>query len=103
MSFACELNNVGLIELLLRHSADPSLTDLEGNNCLHYVLKGPSANSKSKVECLKLILNHTNKINEVNRDHKSALMLAQYIDDPKVTQILIERGAKVSLRDKDGN
>ncbi len=101
LSFACELNLAHMIELLISNKANPNLKDVEGNNCLHYVLKGGKSNKKSY--CVKLLLNHINRIDEMNRDHKTALMMAQYIEDPLVTKILISKGANVSLRDGNGH
>jgi ankyrin repeat protein len=39
----------------------------------------------------------------MNREFKSALMMAQYIDDPLATKMLISKGANLSLRDEKGN
>ena len=91
-----------MVELLLKNKANPNLTDLDGNNCLHYAFKSKSQDSLHKDSSAKLILNIINSIDAKNRSDKTALMLCQTLDDSYMTIMLINKGANISIKDSGG-
>ncbi len=101
LSISCEKNQPYIAQLLLKNKANPNLKDLAGNNCLHYCFL-TTRTEKQKQHVSHLILNNIKDINEINRNHKTVLMLAQGYQDEIITKILIAKGAKICIKDNQG-
>jgi ankyrin repeat protein len=95
---AVEENNLKIVTILLNAGADVNLLDEDGNTPLMML------NDETNSEIIKLLVNHGTDPNIQNKDGKrSALLNAAMEDNFKAMRILIEAGAKVNLKDEDGD
>ena len=83
--------------VLLKAGADPSITDANGNICLHYSVQGG---------CGKVVLettfNHGDHVNATNRKGHTALMMACEKGSMDYITALIEAGADPNSTDVNG-
>ncbi|XP_067661991.1 ankyrin-3-like [Haliotis asinina] len=89
---AAECGHEDVVELLVENGADLSLACSTSNNILHL------ACSKGYVEVLKYVLSqNTVDINSRGRSKKTPAMIAAECGHEKVVELLMEKGANLSL------
>jgi hypothetical protein len=86
-----------LVDLLIRHGAKVRLVDNEGNTALIHAVEN-SVNA----EIIKRLVDAGSDVNVVNKKGRTALMNAAYEDDVESVRALLLGGAKVDLKDKEG-
>ncbi|XP_046567998.1 serine/threonine-protein phosphatase 6 regulatory ankyrin repeat subunit A-like [Haliotis rubra] len=83
-----------MVELLVQNGANLSLSDAHGDNILHYVCSG------GHVEVLKYVLSRdTEDINRRGNGNKTPVMVAGERGHRDVVELLVQKGANLSLRD----
>jgi uncharacterized protein len=90
------INNVELIDFLINLGADPTIKDNKGNNLL---IKSLEAGDFLFDAILEL---NSIDINEKNNKGYTALMMAIYNGQNRRARILLDKGANINLRSKDG-
>ena len=89
------------IQILLEHSASPALvlsTDDEGQTCLHYAVR-----ELANIDILKLLIDRGARINHVDKQGRSPLMVATHSFCPRVAiRTLLELGADPHVTDDSG-
>ncbi|XP_048258039.1 ankyrin repeat domain-containing protein 50-like [Haliotis rufescens] len=87
-----------VVELLVSKGADVSLVDKDGDNILHLACIG------GHLEIVKFVLSlNVVDINSRGRGSMTPVMRAAWIGHTDVVELLVSKGADVSLVDKDGD
>jgi ankyrin repeat protein len=100
---ATELQDPKSLKLLLKNKANPNLTihnekrQENGWNCLH------KAASDGATEIAKILLDHGLDINSRTPDGQTPLMISLDYRKLEMMDLLIKKGADLSLKDKWGN
>jgi palmitoyltransferase ZDHHC13/17 len=95
--WACKKCNYYIVDLLLKHGADPLLTDDQGFNLLH------SATLDGNVFQMVLILHHPDiPVDVADAQGHTSLMWAAYKGYGGLIDVLVKWGANVYARDSQG-
>lgn len=86
-----------LIRMLLAHGADPSALDHDGATALHHAVMGSRA-----LEIIPLLVNQGADVNARDDNGVSVLMQAVMNDKPELVGLMIDLGADLRIRTKDG-
>ncbi|XP_053673368.1 nuclear factor NF-kappa-B p105 subunit-like [Anopheles nili] len=101
LHLAVSINNVSIVEALLRAGAQLHYCDFRGNTALHRAVV------ENVPDMVRILLRHdhsTSRLDCTNDDGLTALQAAVYARNLKITRILIEAGAPVHEKDlKHGN
>ena len=103
MRIAATYENQQVLEYLLNNNVDPSDTNCDGWNSLHF---GAHTNKKS-TKCIELLLKNmkVESINKVNNDGETPLDYAYYNGSPIKNDIILiirQAGGKANLWDENG-
>ncbi|XP_071099255.1 inversin-like [Haliotis cracherodii] len=95
---AAEKGYKEVVELLVHKGADVTLVDKDGNNILHLACQ------KTTVEMMKYVLSQDMVgINDRGHYERTPVMRAAEKGYKEVVELLVHKGADVTLVDKDGN
>jgi ankyrin repeat protein len=102
---AAKAGDLGLIKALLAHGADPSRALPNGNTALSIVMTGRGARTLTPetpmFQAVKLLLEHGADVNAAGAN--GATLLHQSLDRGlPFVQLLVEKGAKLDLKDGSG-
>uniref|UniRef100_A0A8C4NAX8 RING-type E3 ubiquitin transferase n=1 Tax=Eptatretus burgeri TaxID=7764 RepID=A0A8C4NAX8_EPTBU len=97
LQVACESGQVEVLQLLLRHGADPEAQDNDGNRAIHHAM----ASSRAPVTVALCLAGAD--INVRNQHRKTPLHQAIRRANMEVAQTLLENGAHPSLQDCEGD
>lgn len=86
-----------MFDLLLRYGAKINLLDKEKNNILHH-----AAENNVSAELMRRLATYGLNINATNKEGKTALMIAAENGYVETAKALIESGADVNVRTRDG-
>jgi hypothetical protein len=89
--------SIEMLQLLVRYGAKLTLLDKQKNTILHHL-----AENDNEKELVRQAANFGVNVNAVNKEGKTALMIAVENDSSDVVEALIESGADVNLRDRSG-
>ena len=106
LHMAIEARNPYIVELLLSKGANANVLDPEGNTLimrLSAVKYEKSWQSTPAVKILKALIKGGGNPNALNNYGSSALNMAIKLDNGKIIDALIDSGADVDQRDKNGN
>jgi hypothetical protein len=87
-----------MFDLLLRYGAKINLVDKEKNNILHH-----AAENDVPADLMRRLATYGLNVNAVNREGKTALMIAAENGNVDAAKALIESGADVNVRTRDGH
>lgn len=94
MQWAARNGYLYIIQLLIAHNADPTITDAQGYNTLHLVTHS------SSVMSLLYILHQPINIDSRDAQGHTALMWAAYQGDALSVDLLLKHGADTNTRDE---
>jgi ankyrin repeat protein len=104
---AAQSSDVALMKLLLQYGADPKTRTAMGDNALTAAggigwVDGVTyeRSPKDNLEAVQMLLDLGLDPNSQNNEGRSALMGAALKGRPEVVQLLVDRGAKLDLRDR---
>ena len=90
--------NIDGIKVLLEAGADPNIADVNGYNCLHFVVfQGCS------IDVLQTIIDHGVDVNATNKMGHTALMIASGKGNIDGANVLLKAGTDPSIGDANGN
>jgi hypothetical protein len=89
--------SIEMLQLLVRYGAKLTLLDKQKNTILHHL-----AENDNEKELVRQAANFGVSVNAVNKEGKTALMIAVENDSSDVVEALIESGADVNVRDRSG-
>ncbi|KAJ2951951.1 hypothetical protein O0L34_g4210 [Tuta absoluta] len=89
-----------LVPFLVGKGCDPSMTDVEGNNAVHYAVVCGTC-LKPLLEAIKRYDIHCG-LNDYNNERQTALHLAAVYDSETSVRLLLEHGASYLARDAAG-
>ena len=94
---AARHRDLNIVQLLLNNGADIAARDFDGNTALHFAcfLK----HNESSLEVISLLLDYGVDVNAVNRQGETALYMSVVSRQLSLTQLLLARGADVTIRD----
>ena len=101
---AAQEEHTTIVEYLLQHDADVSITDSQGMNALHY-----AAGNKTNTNIIQLLLNKMS-LNDINHKHQGGftpLDGCYAYNESSIKQDIItlirKHGGKANRYDKNGN
>lgn len=86
-----------MFQLLVRYGAKPTLLDKQKNTPLHHL-----AENSDDADLARQFVSYGVNVNAVNKEGKTALMIAVENDRSYLVKALIESGADVNARDREG-
>ncbi|MBU4268371.1 MAG: ankyrin repeat domain-containing protein [Acidobacteria bacterium] len=86
--------------LLLRHKADPSITNNRGENVLHDLVM---STTPSYLELLSLFIRHGTPLDQKNSSGRTPLSLAYGFHNTKAMELLLKAGADPSISEYPGS
>ena len=95
---ACMKRNEHAINVFLNADANPSTADTTGDTCLHYAVSEFCSR-----ETLQTIIHHGADVNGINKDGKTALMIACLMRNIDAIDILLNAGANPRSVDSTGD
>lgn len=95
LTFASQLGNIDIIELLLAHDADIEGATNDGDTALI------TASRYRRLDVIEILLKHGANINAQNKQGKTALMIAVTTASEYFVSVLLEHKANLTLRDKN--
>ncbi|MDG7052918.1 MAG: ankyrin repeat domain-containing protein, partial [Wolbachia endosymbiont of Alcedoecus sp.] len=98
LHFAAFSNKFDIVKFLLDKNANIKAKDVYGNTPLHV-----AAQYDSKLEIVKFLLDkNASGINDVNNNSSTPLHLAIQGNKPSTVKLLLNKGANINAKDKDG-
>ena len=94
---ACQKGFVEAINVLLNAGADPNLADTEGESSIHHAIYGECSK-----ETLQAIIDHGADVNAVNKDSRTAIMIACAKGNTEIMNALLNAGANPNIVDVHG-
>lgn len=89
---------LAIFQALVRHGAKPTLLDKQKNTVLHHL----AYDSVDDEELTRAILSFGVNPNTVNKQSKTALMIAVDNVNLDMVEVLLQSGADVNIRDREG-
>jgi ankyrin repeat protein len=86
-----------MFQLLVRFGAKPALLDKQKNTPLHHL-----ADNNDAADLARQLVAYGVNVNAVNKEGRTALMIAVENDRSDTVKALIESGADVNARDRNG-
>ena len=96
LTLASSLGNVEIVELLLKHGANPTVFDNRGNSAMH------EAALVGNTDILKILLNRECDINVVNFEGEPPVLLAALSGRFSALQYLVHHGAEYESCNRNG-
>ncbi len=112
---ACCRGNLAIVQLLLDHDANPTLSDTDGRNVYHYLAHPRIDGLQNDYQCLRSSLSQrkpiarlfTNGINQKDAEGKTPLEVLIYHENQNcswaLTEVFLEKGAETDAIDENGN
>jgi ankyrin repeat protein len=98
LSWASSRGDIANVQKLLQHGANPNITSICGMSPLHYAVRPAS------YRCITPLLAAGARVDELTNWLQTPLHnAAAYKDDPQFLEALVDSGADVNARDRDGN
>ena len=101
LMIAADCINLNAVEFLLKHGAIVDLHDKRNKSSLHYGVEGALIRDTS-FDVVSCLLNHGADINAPMNGKYTPLMMACRSQHVRLVNFLLQQGANVHLKDKDG-
>ena len=102
LMIAAHCKNLNAVEFLLKHGAIVDLRDKLNKSSLHYEVERASHSSDTSFDVVSCLLNHGADINAPMNGKYTALMMACRSQHVRLVKFLLQQGANVQVKDKDG-
>ena len=102
LMIAAHCKNLNAVEFLLKHGAIVDLRDKLNKSSLHYGVERASRSSDTSFDVVSCLLNHGADINAPMNGKYTALMMACRSQHVRLVKFLLQQGANVQVKDKDG-
>jgi len=102
LMIAAGCKNLNAVEFLLKHGAIVDLQDKRNKSSLHYGVEGALLSSDTSFDVVSCLLNHGADINAPMNGKYTPLMMACRSQHVRLVNFLLQQGANVHLKDKDG-
>ena len=103
LMIAAHCKNLNAVEFLLKHGAIVDVQDKRNKSSLHYGVEGALLSGDTSFDVVSCLLNHGADINAPMNGKYTLLMSASSFQQVELVNFLLEQGANVLLKDKDGN
>ena len=103
LMIAAHCKNLNAVEFLLKHGAIVDVQDKRNKSSLHYGVEGALLSGDTSFDVVSCLLNHGADINAPMNGKYTLLMSASSFQQVGLVNFLLEQGANVLLKDKDGN
>ena len=97
LMIACVRGDVEAIHVLLNAGADSTITDTNGFTWIHYAVAGGCSK-----ETLQLIIGNGAKVNAIDKNSSTALMLACQTENVEAINVLLNAGTASTITDTNG-
>ena len=98
LMLACMKENKDAINVLLNTGADPNIANTDGDTCLHYAV-----DEDCSKDVLEAILIPGVNVNAINKNNRTALMLACEKGNKDAINVLLNSGSDSNIADADGD
>ena len=102
LMIAAHCKNLNAVEFLLKHGAIVDVQDKRNKSSLHYGVEGALLSGDTSFDVVSCLLNHGADINVPMNGKYTALMMACRSQHVRLVKFLLQQGANVQLKDKDG-
>ena len=102
LMIAAHCKNLNAVEFLLKHGAIVDVQDKRNKSSLHYGVEGALLSGDTSFDVVSCLLNHGADINAPMNGKYTALMMACRSQHVRLVKFLLQQGANVQEKDKDG-
>ncbi|CAH3193246.1 unnamed protein product, partial [Porites evermanni] len=102
LMIAAGCKNLYAVEFLLKHGAIVDLQDKRNKSSLYYAVESASLGGDTSFDVVSCLLNHGADINAPMNGKYTPLMRACRFQHVRLVNFLLQQGANVHLKDKDG-
>lgn len=102
LMIAAHCKNLNAVEFLLKHGAIVDVQDKRNQSSLHYGVEGALLSGDTSFDVVSCLLNHGADINAPMNGKYTALMMACRSQHVRLVKFLLQQGANVQVKDKDG-
>ena len=102
LMIAAHCKNLNAVEFLLKHGAIVDVQDKRNKSSLHYGVEGALLSGDTSFDVVSCLLNHGADINAPMNGKYTALMMACRSQHVRLVKFLLQQGANVQVKDKDG-
>ena len=102
LMIAADCKNLNAVEFLLKHGAIVDVQDKRNKSSLHYGVEGALLSGDTSFDVVSCLLNHGADINAPMNGKYTALMMACRSQHVRLVKFLLQQGANVQVKDKDG-
>ena len=99
MLLVCKEGNTDLMNIFLNAGGDPSIDDIGGNTCLHFVARKYCY----RKNVIQAVIDLGADVNATNHENQTALLLACEEGNTNIINALRNAGADPNIADVDGN
>ena len=96
--FACADGQESFVKILLDTGAEPNIADKNEDSCLHAAISG-----QCSTETIQKLIDHGARVNAVNKDGATPLLLACGIAHSTAVALLLKAKADPNIADGDGD
>ena len=102
LMIAAHCKNLNAVEFLLKHGAIVDVQDKRNKSSLHYGVEGALLSGDTSFDVVSCLLNHGADLNAPMNGKYTALMMACRSQHVRLVKFLLQQGANVQVKDKDG-
>jgi len=100
LSYAVSIDNIKIVELLLKNNINVNLKDDNGLAPIHYACE--TDGEEVNISILKLLIKHGANVNVKNNEGQTPIFSAIYMNKMDKVKLLIMKGANVNVENYEG-